>query len=234
MPYLHLPVQSGSDRVLAAMNRRHDAKAYLRIIEKVRKARPDIALSSDFIVGFPGETEEDFEATLDLVRKVDFASSFSFKYSARPGTPSAQWQVQIAGRSEDRAPLHPCKRLLEEQRQAFNQAMVGRRRRGAVREARAARRPDRRQVALSATVHVEHREAAIGDLCSVRDHLSGAEQPRGSPCRGEGRRMSMQDNTLAQKPRRRVPAEARAGDGTEVKVAFDDNRHREPRLRAVR
>ena len=89
MPFLHLPVQSGSDRVLAAMNRRHTAADYLRLVEKLRAARPDLALSSDFIVGHPGETEADFEATLALVREVGFAQAFSFKYSPRPGTPAA-------------------------------------------------------------------------------------------------------------------------------------------------
>ena len=89
MPFLHLPVQSGSDRVLAAMNRRHTAEEYVRLVERLRAARPDLALSSDFIVGHPGETEAEFEATLALVRRVGFAQAFSFKYSARPGTPAA-------------------------------------------------------------------------------------------------------------------------------------------------
>ena len=89
-PFLHLPVQSGSDRVLKAMNRRHRAADYLDIVARVRAARPDIALSSDFIVGYPGETEADFEATLALVRAVGFASAYAFKYSARPGTPAAE------------------------------------------------------------------------------------------------------------------------------------------------
>ena len=125
MPYLHLPVQSGSDRVLRDMNRCHSGADYLRIIDKVREARPDIALSSDFIVGFPGETEADFEATLDLVREVRFASSFSFKYSARPGTPSAEAkdQVEDAVKVERLAALQE---LLEGQRRAFNRGTVGR------------------------------------------------------------------------------------------------------------
>ncbi|MCF8495580.1 MAG: tRNA (N6-isopentenyl adenosine(37)-C2)-methylthiotransferase MiaB [Alphaproteobacteria bacterium] len=89
MPFLHLPVQSGSDKILASMNRKHGRDLYLDIIERLRAVRPDIAFSSDFIVGFPGETEEDFEATMDLVRRVGFASAYSFKYSARPGTPAA-------------------------------------------------------------------------------------------------------------------------------------------------
>ncbi len=124
MPFLHLPVQSGSDRILAAMNRRHTAQEYLRLIARIRAARPDIALSSDFIVGFPGETEADFEATLDLVRAVGFAQTFSFKYSARPGTPaaSAEDQVPEAIKTERLARLQD---LLESQQAAFNAALVG-------------------------------------------------------------------------------------------------------------
>jgi tRNA-2-methylthio-N6-dimethylallyladenosine synthase len=95
MPWLHLPVQSGSDRILKAMNRRHTAADYLRLIERIRAARPDIAMSGDFIVGFPGETEADFEATLRIVEEVGYASAFTFKYSARPGTPAAADEDQI-------------------------------------------------------------------------------------------------------------------------------------------
>src|SRR5208283_385661 len=89
MPFIHLPVQSGSDRVLDAMNRRHSAEHYSRLVERIRRARPDIAMSSDFIVGFPGETEADFVATLELAREITFGSTFFFKYSPRPGTPGA-------------------------------------------------------------------------------------------------------------------------------------------------
>lgn len=95
MPYLHLPIQSGSDAILKAMNRRHTAAHYLALIEKIRAARPDIALSGDFIVGFPGETDADFEATLEIVRAVGYASAFSFKYSTRPGTPGAEMDNQV-------------------------------------------------------------------------------------------------------------------------------------------
>ncbi|WP_328516990.1 tRNA (N6-isopentenyl adenosine(37)-C2)-methylthiotransferase MiaB [Methylocystis suflitae] len=124
MPYVHLPVQSGSDRILKAMNRKHGADAYLSIVERLRKARSDIAMSSDFIVGFPGESDADFEATMALARTVGFASSFSFKYSPRPGTPAAERDDQIdeAVKSERLAALQA---LLEEQRQAFNAATVG-------------------------------------------------------------------------------------------------------------
>jgi len=125
MPFLHLPVQSGSDKILAAMNRRHTSAAYIALIEKIRAARPDIALSSDFIVGFPGESEEDFARTLALIEETRFASAFSFKYSARPGTPAADsaQQVEEAVKTERLARLQA---LIESQRQAFNRAMVGR------------------------------------------------------------------------------------------------------------
>ncbi len=124
MPYLHLPVQSGSDRILEAMNRKHDAATYRRIIERIRVARPDIALSSDFIVGFPGETEADFEDTLQLIRDIGFASSFSFKYSARPGTPAAEMADQIDEEVKTKR-LHRMQALLDEQRHDFNNKTVG-------------------------------------------------------------------------------------------------------------
>ena len=124
-PYLHLPVQSGSDRILRAMNRGHDAETYLKLIERVRAARPDIALSGDFIVGFPGEREADFEATLALARKVGYASAFSFKYSRRPGTPGAAMPGQVA-EAEKESRLARLQAVLNESREAFNAAMVGR------------------------------------------------------------------------------------------------------------
>lgn len=125
MPYLHLPVQAGSDRVLKAMNRAHTAESYLRLIEKIRAARPDIAISGDFIVGFPGERDADFEATLQLIREVGYASAFSFKYSRRPGTPAAAMPGQVAEdvKSERLARLQA---LLEQQQDAFNASQVGR------------------------------------------------------------------------------------------------------------
>ncbi len=123
-PFLHLPVQSGSSRILKAMNRGHDADAYLRIVEKVRAARPDIAMTSDFIVGFPGESDADFEATLDLVRAVGFANSFSFKYSRRPGTPASGMDLQVPEEVKDER-LQRLQALLVEQATAFNQAQVG-------------------------------------------------------------------------------------------------------------
>lgn len=125
MPYLHLPVQSGSDRILAAMNRKYTVADYRAIIERLRAARPDVALTSDFIVGFPGETDADFEATLALVREVKFAAAFSFKYSPRPGTPAAELDdpVSDAVMSERLARLQA---ELAAQTQAFNAACVGR------------------------------------------------------------------------------------------------------------
>ena len=125
MPFLHLPVQSGSDRVLADMNRRHTAADYQRIVGALRQARPDIALSSDFIVGYPGETEADFEATIDLVRTTRFAQAYSFKYSARPGTPAASLTNQVPESEKDRR-LRALQDLLGQQQQAANRAMVGR------------------------------------------------------------------------------------------------------------
>ena len=125
MPVLHLPVQSGSDRILKAMNRRHSAAHYLDLVSKLRAARPDLALSSDFIVGFPGESEADFEATLDLIRAVGFASTFSFKYSPRPGTPGADMTDQVPDMVM-RERLARLQAVVEAQRQAFNAATVGR------------------------------------------------------------------------------------------------------------
>ncbi len=125
MPYLHLPVQSGSDRILAAMNRGHDAAAYLRTVERLRAARPDLALSCDFIVGFPGESDADFEATLELVRTVEYAQAYSFKYSARPGTPAAALPNQVSEAVKDER-LARLQALLGEQQMAFNRACVGR------------------------------------------------------------------------------------------------------------
>jgi tRNA-2-methylthio-N6-dimethylallyladenosine synthase len=124
MPFLHLPVQSGADRVLAAMNRRHTGADYRRLAEKLRAARPDIALSSDFIVGHPGETDADFEATLALVRAVGFAQAFSFKYSPRPGTPAAAAPGQVPDDEKERR-LAELQALLRAQQVRFNAGCVG-------------------------------------------------------------------------------------------------------------
>ena len=125
MPFLHLPVQSGSDRILAAMNRQHTAADYLRLVDKLRKANPDLALSSDFIVGFPGETDQDFENSLELVRQVNYAQSYSFKYSPRPGTPASAMEDQVAEqiKEERLAAFHD---LIAQQSGAFNRTCIGR------------------------------------------------------------------------------------------------------------
>ena len=125
MPYVHLPVQSGSDTVLRAMNRRHTADGYRRAVDLLRGARPDIALSGDFIVGFPGETEADFEATLGLVHEIGYAQAYSFKYSARPGTPAASMPGQVP-EAERRARLSALQALLGAQQARFNRRFVGR------------------------------------------------------------------------------------------------------------
>ncbi|GEL55146.1 tRNA-2-methylthio-N(6)-dimethylallyladenosine synthase [Acetobacter syzygii] len=124
MPFLHLPVQSGSDRILRAMNRGHTADEYRDLVHRLRAARPDLALSSDFIIGHPGETEEDFEATMQLVRDVGFALAYSFKYSPRPGTPAAGAPLQVPEDVKD-ARLQALQKLLREQQDAFNASMVG-------------------------------------------------------------------------------------------------------------
>ncbi|KRA96463.1 (dimethylallyl)adenosine tRNA methylthiotransferase [Devosia sp. Root685] len=125
MPYLHLPVQSGSDRILKAMNRKHTAAEYLRLIERIKDARPDMALSGDFIVGFPGETDADFEDTLKIIRDVGYASAYSFKYSTRPGTPGANLtdQVEEAVKAERLARLQE---LVNKQTTDFHASCVGR------------------------------------------------------------------------------------------------------------
>jgi tRNA-2-methylthio-N6-dimethylallyladenosine synthase len=124
MPFLHLPVQSGSNRVLAAMNRKHTVEDYLRLVDRLRSARPDLALSSDFIVGHPGENEADFAATLALVRSVGFAQAYSFKYSPRPGTPAAGASAQVPEAEKDRR-LQALQSLLREQQNHFNAACKG-------------------------------------------------------------------------------------------------------------
>ncbi|MET0651782.1 MAG: tRNA (N6-isopentenyl adenosine(37)-C2)-methylthiotransferase MiaB, partial [Hyphomicrobiaceae bacterium] len=125
MPYLHLPVQTGSDRILAAMNRRHTVAEYLSLVDRVRSARPDLALSTDFIVGFPGETDADFHATLEVVERVGFAQAYTFKYSPRPGTPAAQMSGQVTEHAKiDR--LHRLQAALNQVQTSFNSHCVGR------------------------------------------------------------------------------------------------------------
>src|SRR3546814_7039015 len=119
-----LPVQAGSDRILKAMNRSHSVKSYLDVLDKVRKTRPDIALSGDFIVGFPGETDEDFEATLQIIRDVRYAQAFSFKYSPRPGTPAADMAEQVSTPIMDER-LQRLQALVNQHKYEFNKAAIG-------------------------------------------------------------------------------------------------------------
>ena len=125
MPYLHLPIQAGSDRVLKAMNRSHTAEHYIRLVERIRAARPDMAISGDFIVGFPGERDSDFEATLAVVREVGYFGAFSFKYSRRPGTPASAMPGQVSGEVMDDR-LQRLNALLQDQSETFNHSLVGR------------------------------------------------------------------------------------------------------------
>ena len=178
MPYLHLPVQSGSNRILKAMNRSHTAETYLAILEKVRAARPDIALSGDFIVGFPGETEEDFNATLSLVDEVHYASAYSFKYSARPGTPAATMSDQVApGIMDDR--LQRLQARITAHQTAFNAASVGKEtdvlieRRGKYPGQMIGRSP------WLQSVHVET-DAAPGDMIGVTITSAGPNSVAGA------------------------------------------------------
>ncbi|HET9427312.1 MAG TPA: tRNA (N6-isopentenyl adenosine(37)-C2)-methylthiotransferase MiaB [Allosphingosinicella sp.] len=182
MPFLHLPVQSGSDRVLKAMNRSHGAQSYLRIIERVRAIRPDIAISGDFIVGFPGETDAEFEETLNIVREVNYAQAFSFKYSPRPGTPAADMDGQVpAPVMDDR--LQRLQALLNEQQIEFNRQSVGRR--TTVMIERPGRKPGQMigKTPWLQSVHLET-SAQIGDLLEVDilsagpNSLAGAEHMR--------------------------------------------------------
>lgn len=185
MPYLHLPVQAGSDRILSAMNRKHTGDDFRRVIDKTRAARPDIALSSDFIVGFPGESDADFEETMRLVRDVGFASSFSFKYSARPGTPAAESGEQIAEpvKAERLARLQA---LLEEQRRAFNAGTVGR-----VVEV-LLEKPGRHPGQLGGkspylqAVHLDGAGLAVGDVVPVRILGQGSNSLLGEAVRADG------------------------------------------------
>ena len=126
MPYLHLPAQSGSDRILKAMNRRHTSQDYLDVVARLREAQPDLAFSSDFIVGFPGETERDFQATMDLVRAVKFVQAYSFKYSTRPGTPAATSELQVPEIIKSER-LTRLQNLLNTQQLAFNHSCIGKR-----------------------------------------------------------------------------------------------------------
>ncbi|WP_300551527.1 tRNA (N6-isopentenyl adenosine(37)-C2)-methylthiotransferase MiaB [Maricaulis sp.] len=173
MPYFHLPVQAGSDKILKAMNRQHTAEDYIAIIEKLRAARPDIAISGDMIVGFPGETDKDFEATMELVRQVNYASCFSFKYSKRPGTPGAAMfnQIDEAVKGER---LQALQALLNEQQIAFNESQIGKQLPVLFEKpGRMAGQLHGRSPYLQA-VHVEAPESLLGEIAMVE--IEGASR----------------------------------------------------------
>ncbi len=165
MPYLHLPVQSGSDPILKAMNRSHSVESYLRTIERVRAARPDIAISGDFIVGFPGESDADFEATLNIVDAVRYAAAFSFKFSPRPGTPAATMENPIPATVMDER-LQRLQQRLAEHSTAFNRSCIGKAARVLIEKP--GRKPGQ-MIGKSPwlqSVHLET-DAAIGDIIDV-------------------------------------------------------------------
>ncbi|MEM1351133.1 MAG: tRNA (N6-isopentenyl adenosine(37)-C2)-methylthiotransferase MiaB [Pseudomonadota bacterium] len=166
MPYLHLPVQSGSDKILKRMNRSHTAESYLQIVERLRAARPDILMSGDFIVGFPEETEQDFQDTLSLIKKVNYGYAYSFKYSTRPGTPAAE-RPQVDGDVADER-LQRLQALINSQQQAIQESMVGRDLTVLIEKAG---RFDGQMVGKSEYLHAVHIDdcaAQIGDLLPVR------------------------------------------------------------------
>jgi tRNA-2-methylthio-N6-dimethylallyladenosine synthase len=177
MPYLHLPVQAGSDKILKRMNRQHTAEDYLRLIERLRAARPDLHLSGDFIVGFPEETEADFQATLDLIKAVEYGSAFSFKYSERPGTPAAERPQVPEDEKSDR--LQRLQALLTQQQRALQDAMVGRD--VHVLFEKPGRLPGQ-MVGKSEYLHAVHVEApdiAPGELLRIRIDSSGPNSLKG-------------------------------------------------------
>ena len=180
MPWLHLPVQSGSDRILAAMNRRHRADDYLRLVDRIRAARPDIALSSDFIVGFPGETEADFVETLRLAEAVGYASAFTFKYSARPGTPAAGEADQVAEATKIER-LARLQALIDRQTRDFNASRLG-----MVMDV-LFEKPGRKAGQLGGrspwlqAVHVEAPAELLGRIVAVRIDAVGANSLSGVP-----------------------------------------------------
>jgi tRNA-2-methylthio-N6-dimethylallyladenosine synthase len=190
MPFLHLPVQSGSDRVLKAMNRSHSAASYLAVIERVRSARRDIAISGDFIAGFPGETEADFEATLEIIRSVNYAQAYSFKYSPRPGTPAAAMEDQLPRSVMDER-LQRLQALLNDQQLEFNRASVGARMQVLIE--RPGKRPGQwiGKTPWLQSVHVDT-EAGIGDLIEVEiisggpNSLAGTAIPASAGMTGAG------------------------------------------------
>jgi tRNA-2-methylthio-N6-dimethylallyladenosine synthase len=186
MPYLHLPVQAGSDRILAAMNRKHTVADYLALVDRVRRARPDLALSTDIIVGFPGETEADFQATLHIVEQVGFAQAYSFKYSPRPGTPAALMPAQVPEEVKiDR--LHRLQGLLDRHQTSFNLRCVGRTlpvlfdRRGRKASQLVGRSP------YLQAVHAEADSLALGRILPVEIRSAGPNSLAGMVVQGAGR-----------------------------------------------
>ena len=181
MPYLHLPVQAGSDRVLKAMNRSHTSESYLRLLERFRAARPDLALSGDFIVGFPGETDAEFEETLAIVDAVRYAQAYSFKYSPRPGTPAATMDGQVPREVMDER-LQRLQAALNRDQIAFNEASVGKtcevlvERRGKLEGQWLGKSPWLQSVWFA---EGKGREAQIGDLVSVELAEAGPNSLRG-------------------------------------------------------
>ncbi len=186
MPYLHLPVQAGSDRVLAAMNRKHSADDYRRIVERLRAAKPDLALSGDFIVGFPGESDADFAETLRLVTDVGYAQAYSFKYSPRPGTPAALEHAQVPEDVKD-ARLAALQQLLNAQQQAFNQSFVGRT--VPVLFDRAGKRAGQLlgKSPYMQSVHADANERLLGRIVEVRIDAAHPNSLAGSVATGEYR-----------------------------------------------
>ncbi|GAB5488566.1 MAG: tRNA (N6-isopentenyl adenosine(37)-C2)-methylthiotransferase MiaB [Parasphingorhabdus sp.] len=180
MPYLHLPVQSGSNSILKAMNRSHNRDSYLDVLRRVREARPDIALSGDFIVGFPGETEADFEDTLSIVRETGYSQAYSFKYSPRPGTPAATMDNQIPREVMDER-LQRLQALLNEQQYAFNKQLVGRKtdilleRIGKLDGQLVGKTP------WLTSVHVIVPNLSIGDMVTVNIESAGPNSLAGQP-----------------------------------------------------
>ena len=178
MPYLHLPVQSGSDKILKRMNRSHTAESYLRVIERIRAARPDILMSGDFIVGFPEETEEDFQATLDLVEAVNYGYAYSFKYSTRPGTPAAERAQVDAAEADER--LQRLQSLITKQQRAIQDGMVGRTVRVLFEKpGRLAGQMVGKSEYLHA-VHVADAHVAAGDIADVRIISAGTNSLAGA------------------------------------------------------
>ncbi|MGH1356099.1 MAG: tRNA (N6-isopentenyl adenosine(37)-C2)-methylthiotransferase MiaB [Thalassovita sp.] len=182
MPYLHLPVQSGSNKILKRMNRSHTAESYLKLIERIREARPDILMSGDFIVGFPEETEQDFQDTMELIRQVNYGQAFSFKYSTRPGTPAAERAQVDDAEASDR--LKRLQALITDQQRAVQDSMVGR-------EVQVLfEKPGRLEGQMMGkseylhAVHVANAQTQRGDLAKVRIVSSGPNSLAGEIIQG--------------------------------------------------